>query len=150
MNKNEKQFSYCKEMQEILSKIKPLSQIQNGFTESGYEIEFIPFFKFRFIDNYDVSVYIKIKQLVESFKGNLAWTLLSEEPFNPKRLHIIIPAKYAKFGITMGTRKNARVPPVEKQIFQDELFGKKVFYETILLANKDIPQLIIFLKKNTT
>ena len=135
-------------MKVVLSRIKPLSQTRNGFTHIENNCNFIPFYQFRFVDNYDDAIYLKIKQCVESFEGNVKWSLMSDDVFGVRRLHTIIPLKYSVTNCAFGIREEARGKINNGQLFQDELYGIQVFNETLFLAKKDIPRLIEYLNKN--
>ena len=139
--------SYSEQMRKILSSICPLSQTRNGFIDSEEEINFIPFYQFRFLMNSDNTIYLKIKEIIESFEGNLEWTLMSDDCYNDKRLHTIIPKKYSNINVRFGCRMNALGLVKKEQIFQNELYGYEVFSDTIYKAIKDIPNLIEYLKK---
>ena len=140
-------ITYSEYMRKLLLKLGELSQNHNGFREKLEECEWIPFYRLRFKDDVDKNIYFELKKCLESFSGNLNWTLLYEENQPPKRLYTIIPSLYAKLNCLSGKRENARGLLIHCELFEDELYGIDKFYETRDLAFKDIPDLLEWISK---
>lgn len=139
--------SYKKRMRSFLTSLGELTQTHNGFCQKIQECDWIPFYRFRFSEDTDKEIYKKLKQCLESFNGNLTWTLMYEEEQSQKRLYTIIPSLYAKVNCMSGLRENARGLLVHCDLFEDELYGLDKFNETKILAYRDIPNLIDYINK---
>ena len=63
-------ITYSEYMRKILFKLGEISQNHNGFGEKVEECEWIPFYRFRFRDDVDKNIYIKLKKCLENIKGN--------------------------------------------------------------------------------
>lgn len=135
-------FTYSEFMRKTLLKLGDISQNRNGFGETLESNQWIPFYQFRFSENVNKSIYLNLKKCLESFEGNLTWTLMYEENQPPKRLYTIIPSLFCNLNCMFGLRKNAKGNLINCKLFQDEVYGIEKFYETRELAFKDIPNLI--------
>lgn len=140
-------MTYSESMRFLLSRLGEQTQNRNGFRQKVDEYATIPFYQFRFSATTDKKIYIAIKKCVESFNGNLSWTLMYEENQPEKRLYTIIPSIYAKIDCRFGKRENATVLKNHGGLFQDELYGLEKFNETINLASCDVPKLIDWMYK---
>ena len=140
-NEQDYECSPARRMNYIVSKISPLSQQRNGLVSSKQDYEWIPFYMFRFANDVDKSIYEEIKRCIDTFDGNLKWTLYYEPNQPPKRLYAIIPQKYAA-NCAIGRRRDAKGRWAEMPVFQDEIYGEDVYVRDRDLAIMDTSKLI--------
>ena len=141
---------FYKGMNDILSQLGVLDNVQNSFVVAFEDVAEVPKYKFKYKIGTDKKIYKFIKECLEEFKGNLSWTLSYEEHQDERRYYIILPKKYAGFNCFPGIRSSAisKFKNQTNSIFESDLFGLDIYKKICLEAVIDIPNLMDWLNKS--
>ncbi len=143
-------INYFEKIAKLISELAPIDNMNSILIGEDIYIR-IPKLKFKFKNEVDKSIYLKIKNIIENFSGSLDWTLSFEENQDPRRYYIIKPKLFDNKNCYEGKRteffSNKKYDNV---MFEVDIYGEEIYKDTCKKAINDIPLLTEYLSKALT